>query len=466
MNLATPDPASFRDPSGRVFHAPGRILRCVMPEGLPDYESTRRSGVLQALASQGRVIPEKVVGRNVSEDPFRGAALLLEHPSLPLITYPYEWSFAQLQAAALHHLDLQIELLDSGISLCDGSAYNVQFLDATPVFIDALSFRPYVPGEPWQGYRQFCEQFLNPLLLRALRGVPHNAWFRGSPDGIPVVEFAALLRPRDVMRWQVLAHVVLHARFQRGAAAEAGAKEGEQSISRPLSPRAFREMLMQLRQFIAGLEPAKARHSPWADYSSRTPYSPREELAKRCEVSRFCADVRPATLCDIGCNAGGYTQLALESGAGRAVALDADDACIDALFTRARTAGLRVSAILCDIAAPSPDLGWAATERQGLLGRIRSEGLLALGLVHHLAIGRNLPLPDIIDLLLRIAPQGLVEFIPKSDPMCARLLAHRRDIFPGYTEEAFAAQLGARATIVSDIQVTATGRRIYRYRKG
>ncbi len=52
-----------------------------------------------------------------------------------------------LKAAALRHLEIQIELLKNNISLSDASAYNVQFDGANPVFIDYLSFRRYVDGE-------------------------------------------------------------------------------------------------------------------------------------------------------------------------------------------------------------------------------------------------------------------------------------------------------------------------------
>ena len=71
--------------------------------------------------------------------------------------------------------------------MTDASAYNVQFIGPDPVFIDHLSFRKYVDGEFWAGHRQFCEQFINPLLLQSVLGVPHNAWYRGALEGVPRV---------------------------------------------------------------------------------------------------------------------------------------------------------------------------------------------------------------------------------------------------------------------------------------
>ncbi|MCH8816049.1 MAG: class I SAM-dependent methyltransferase, partial [Chloroflexi bacterium] len=91
-----------------------------------------------------------------------------------------------LRRAALHYLDLHLDLLERNFTLSDASAYNIQFRGTRPVFIDVLSIRPYREGEYWTGYRQFCEQFLNPLLLVAVSGIPYQAWFRGNIEGIPV----------------------------------------------------------------------------------------------------------------------------------------------------------------------------------------------------------------------------------------------------------------------------------------
>jgi len=111
------------------------------------------------------------------------------------------------KAAALFHLDFHLEALEYGIALSDASAYNIQFIGARPIFIDTLSLRRYRPGELWAGHRQFCEQFLNPLLLRALVGVSHNAWYRGTQEGIPTSDLRRLLRSRHKLSRNVLTQV-------------------------------------------------------------------------------------------------------------------------------------------------------------------------------------------------------------------------------------------------------------------
>ena len=187
MSQAVAEPGSFRDPSGRVYRRDGRIFRTVLEPAVADFEFVRSTGLLQRLARDGLALAAEPVNASVLGDLAAGARYVLEQPKIPFISYPYEWSFLALKSAALCHLEVHLEALDHGVTLSDASAYNVQFEGARPVFIDALSFRHYRDGDLWVGHRQFCEQFLNPLLLRATLGIPHNAWYRGSPEGIGTV---------------------------------------------------------------------------------------------------------------------------------------------------------------------------------------------------------------------------------------------------------------------------------------
>ena len=72
-----------------------------------------------------------------------------------------------------------------------------------------------------------------------------------------------------------------------------------------------------------------------------------------------------------------------------------------------------------------------------MIERGPADALLALAFVHHLTIARNVPLNQVLDWLVRLAPTGVIEFVPKADPMVQELLRLKGDIFPGYSEEAF-----------------------------
>ncbi len=451
------DPASFRDPAGRVLKRDGRIFRTVTAAGSKDYESVRASGLIDDLAAAGLVLPLGEVDPAAAGHP-EGARYVLESEALALVSYPYEWCFGALKAAALLHLEVHLKALERDVTLIDASAYNVQFRGARPVFIDHLSFRPYEDGALWQGHRQFCEQFLNPLLLGALAGVPHNAWLRGRLEGIPAGQLSRLLPWRAKFSRHVLAHVVLPARFEQSAGKSRSLDTS--ALATAKLPRAsLVKMLRGLQTWIAGLEPV-AGPSVWRDYGQNHSYSNVGEDFKRTFVRDFLTATQPALLWDLGCNTGDYAALALASGAAGVIGCDSDLGSVEAAFARARAEDLNFLPLLVDAADPSPSQGWAGAERPDLRSRVTAQALLALALVHHLAIGRNVPLDAVVDWLVGLAPAGIIEFVPKQDPMVGKLLALRADIFSDYHEEAFLSALAAKARIVRSDLVPDSSRRL------
>jgi ribosomal protein L11 methylase PrmA len=454
------DPGSFRDPAGHVYERGGRIFRTVFERAAEDYEFLRSRDLLRRLADERWIVAsEEVTSADLGE---RAAAAryVVEHPRLPFISYPYEWTFPLLQAAALFHVDFQLQALTHGVALSDASAYNVQFLGPRPIFMDVLSLRRYHEGEFWAGHRQFCEQFLNPLLLRATTGVPHNHWYRGSLEGIATNELLRVLPARKKLGWNTLTHVVLPSRLQARATARAAAATVK---SRRLPRPAFEAMLKQLRRWIARLEPADTGRTEWSQYAETNTYAQGEEAAKRSFIAEFAAKTRPAMMLDLGCNTGEYTEAALNAGAGLVVGLDFDQSALEKAYVRAVSRGLNFLPLFLDAANPSPDQGWSGAERKALHRRAKADALIALALEHHLVIGRNIPLQRCVDWLVGFAPRGVIEFVHKSDPTVQRMLALREDVFPEYEEPAFAAALGRAARIVKSETVTATGRRLFWY---
>ncbi len=455
---------SFRDPAGQVYAVDGRILRTVSRFGVEDYEALRSSGVLQSFTEAGRIVSAEEVDKACLGAAAREACYVLEHPRLPIISYPYEWPFEVLKSAALAHLDLQRDALEHDIVLSDASAYNVQFRGTAPLFIDYLSFRRYRPGEYWQGHRQFCEQFLNPLLLRALFGLNHNAWYRGSQEGVTAVELSRILKWHQKLRPFLLMHVVLPARFQLAATRDAGAKL-QKAKQRQMPKSAYLAMLGQLRDWIEGLRPRDKAPTVWSHYDHEHNYTDLDHSAKSAFIRNFVAATKPGMLWDLGCNTGEYSELALGAGAQTVVGFDIDQQALDHAYRRAVDRGLSFTPLYLDAANPSPDQGWDGAERRSLKARACADALIALAFVHHLAIGRNVPLAQVIRWLLDLAPQGVIEFVPKTDPQVSRMLALREDIFPDYTEERFLGLLQSQARIVEQKRLVADGRLLVWYRR-
>jgi ribosomal protein L11 methylase PrmA len=224
-------------------------------------------------------------------------------------------------------------------------------------------------------------------------------------------------------------------------------------------------MLKTLRRWIERLEPSGERRTIWSDYAKKNSYSSEEALAKRDFIDSFVRTVRPKKLWDVGCNTGDYSCTALDAGAELVVGFDADHGALDCAVQRARREHRNFLPLYLDVANPAPSQGWAQLERRGLRERADACAVMALAVIHHLAIGRNIPLPSVIAWLVQLAPQGVIEFVPKTDPMIQNLLQLREDIFDNYHESVFLQTLQESAEIVASIVVSASGRRLFWYRK-
>ena len=456
------DPGSFRDRSGRVFIKDGRVFRSVMASAHEEIQFVLDSGLFGALTDTNRLVALEPVETSVLADEEPGAAAVFEHPRLDHVSYPYEWSFSLLKAAALLQLDVHLEALRHQVTLSDATAYNIQFRGPEPVFIDHLSFRRYREGEYWAGHRQFTAEFLAPLLLRALLGVPHNAWFRGSMDGIAVEDLNRLLPLSAKLSWNVLTHVCLQARLQRGADQADAARAMAQ---RKLPRVALERMLTGLQHWIERLQPADTGKTTWQNYVGEHSYDDEELATKRAFVDRFVRASGAGVVWDIGCNTGDYSAVALAAGARTAIGFDADHGALELAYARARSERANLLPLWLDAANPSPDQGWGQVERQGLGRRASGDCLLALAVVHHLAIARNVPLEAVIDWLVSLAPAGVIEFVPREDPMVQRLLRLREDIFDDYHLERFRAAVRSRAALRAEEVVSKSGRTLIAYER-
>jgi len=450
---------SYRDPSGYVFERDGEIFRAIANVGAPHFEASR--DILSELAAEGRVvsfseIDPTSIGLAREQWPF-----VLECSRLPFVSMPYEWSFSLLRDAALFHLDLHLDLLARGFTLSDASAYNVQFVGPNPIFIDHLSVRPYQDGEFWTGHRQFCEQFLNPLLLRAYLDIAPNSWYRGSLEGISILDLARLLPLRRKLSWKALSHIVLPSKFQSGSTSDKDANFSVQGRRFPLA--GFVGMLRQLRRWISHLTPANVSKTTWANYAKTTTYSDDETSLKKNVVSKLVISSGAKSVIDLGCNSGDYSQVSLGGGATQVIGFDFDQQALDQAHQRAKADDLNFLPLYLDAKNPSPDQGWMQRERGGLAGRAKADLVLALAFEHHLAIAHNIPLDQVVNWIASIAPAGIIEFVPKTDPTVRKMLALREDIFPNYTEENFQAILSSHRKISGREQISSSGRTLYTF---
>jgi len=460
-----PEPGSFRDWDGRVFGGDGRILRALSPDGFADWEALAASRLFERFRESGELVEtaparDEVLLEVQALDPEGGWIAVLDHERLPYVSYPYEWSFSMLRDAAALQLRLLSAALEEDLMLKDATPYNVQWRGAQPVFVDVGSFERARDGEPWPGYRQFCMLYLFPLMLQAYKGVAFQPWLRGSLEGIDPGTFRALFGRRDAVRPGMLRHVFLHASLERRyahRAAEVRSDLQEAGFDR----RMIAASVAGMTSLLAKLRPSE-RDSTWQDYDTTCSYDERETAAKEAFVRRAVGLQRRQLVWDLGCNEGRYSRIAAEN-ADFVVAIDSDDAVVDALYRSLSAEGNRVILpLVVDLANPSPPLGWAGVERRSLVGRGRPDLTLCLALVHHLSISRNVPLREVVRWLRELDSEVVVELPHRGDPMVQRLLGSKREhAHPDYNRGSFEDALRSLFRVVDSLELASGTRTLY-----
>jgi ribosomal protein L11 methylase PrmA len=447
--------SSFRDPSGFLFLEDGLIFRQVNASYRQDYDHLMNSRLYSRLVESGLLVPHVEVDRALAltEDAYK----ILQPEPIPFISYPYEWSFTQLKQAALCTLQIQRDSLEFGMSLKDCSAYNIQFRQGKPVLIDTLSFEKVVEGRPWVAYRQFCQHFLAPLALMSFVDVRLSQLLRVHIDGIPLDLASRLLPFRSKLRFSLLSHILLHAKSQKHFS-----EKPVDAGSRRMGRRAFLGLIDSLESGIKALS-WKPQETTWSNYYASTNYDSDAFQHKTQVVSEILDRIapKPRTLWDLGANNGFFSRLA--SGRGiLTLAFDMDAACVERNYCECLQRGeMQLLPLLLDLTNPSPDLGWSNQERMSLLQRGPTDVVLALALIHHLAIANNVTLPQLSKFFARLSKTLIIEFVPKSDSQVQRLLSTREDVFPHYTQESFEKEFRKHFVIHRAEKIRRTERTLY-----
>jgi SAM-dependent methyltransferase len=437
------EPGSFRDPDSAVFRVDGKVLRGLSGQAAADWDRLRATDFLPRLTESGQIVRTTAYEGDAPPSP-RGQAWarVVEHERVPVVSYPYEWPFAMLREAAALHLEVLAAALDEGLSLKDGTAYNVQFVGSRPTFIDIGSFE--ASTGPWPGYRQFCQTMLFPLLVQAHLGVPYQPMLRGAVDGLTASDVAGMFSGLRRFRKGVLRNVTLHSVLERKVTT------ATETVKSDLTSSGFTTELAKataknLLKLVRSLEVAKRGsasddddHSVWSDYRDTCSYSDDDARAKAAFVTGALAEGRSHVVLDLGANDGEYSALAAEH-ADYVVAVDGDEKVVDLLYRRLRAAGKEnVLPLYMNLVDPSGGIGWRNRERAPFVERVRPDATLALALIHHLTIAANVPLPEVVAWLASFGGRLVVEFPHTDDVQVKRLLANKpAGLFDDYRRDAF-----------------------------
>ncbi|MCP4923076.1 MAG: hypothetical protein GY915_03470 [bacterium] len=121
------DTGSFRDPANKVYILPSpsgeksRVFRGLRSDALEEYENILKTKFWEEGQKEQSII--STTRLNEKDKSFSEIAkhgnwdAVLEHTPIPFISYPYEWSFSMLKAAAL----LQLDLVEKALELTKGN---------------------------------------------------------------------------------------------------------------------------------------------------------------------------------------------------------------------------------------------------------------------------------------------------------------------------------------------------------
>jgi hypothetical protein len=445
--------ASFRDPSGFLFKREDVLYRQVNRKYEHEYVRLMESGLYEKLVKAKLLIPH-VEAENVeaeSSECFK----ILQPERVPFISYPYEWSFGQLKDAALATLSIQKRALKLDMSLKDASAYNIQFVRGKATLIDTLSFELYKEGQPWVAYRQFCQHFLAPLALMTLRDVRLNQLLRVYIDGVPLDLASELLPWKTHLNFGLMTHIHLHASAQRKYSGEEVKSRGGS-----MGKQAMTSLIESLEATVKKLD-WKPGGTEWGNYYDITNYSDAAFEHKKQLVGEWTTRCQPSIVWDLGANNGVFSRLAADQGP-LVVSWDIDPAAVEQNYRQVKTEkNDRVLPLLLDLTNPSPAIGWANRERDSFGGRGPADLVLALAVIHHLAISNNVPLSQLAEFFAETGKWLVIEFVPKADSQVQKLLASREDIFPDYTRAGFEAAFSQRFKLYEAVPVKESERVLY-----
>jgi hypothetical protein len=419
-------PSSYRDPSGFVFEKNGVLYRQINTSFKEHFDHFMQSGCYDQLTGKGLAIRHEKVDKNLTGSPSWYKTIKPER--VEFISYPYEWSFDMLKDAALLTLQLVKEGLSFNMILKDATPYNIQWHKGRLIFIDTLSFEKY-EEKPWIAYRQFCENFLGPLLIMHYSKQQMPGLLLAWPDGIPLPVVRSLLPKRSRFSLHTYLHVHLHARIS-------GRKKDASDKTAQLSRQKLINLISSLEVLIKRLKTPEQK-STWSEYYDEAGRRNDYLDQKKKIISAWLSDVNITTAADLGANEGEFSQLLTERNI-HTIAADFDPYCINRLYNKIKAARLQnIQPLVSDLANPAPAIGVNNKERSAFIDRIQVDLVLALALIHHLAIARNIPLEMIAEFFGRLGKNLVVEFISKEDEKVKLMLQQKKDIYTGYSEPGF-----------------------------
>jgi len=427
---------TFRDPAGQLQLTETHALRRIYPAAVEETLAFLASPLRATLERSGDLVVTEIV-ESTTHPGVLPEQLWLQHPRIDPISYPWEWTTAQWRSAAELTLRLASQAIDAGWTLKDATPLNILFVGARPILVDVLSFERRNPhSSVWLAYGQFVRTFLLPLVAAKYLSWSLQATLF-SRDGYEPRMIYEALSPWQRLYPDLLDVVTLATLFEGTPGKEHQPRKLPSTSNPELATHILHKRIARLGKQTRRAAQSE-RPSQWSEYQKSAGHYSFADTENKQRFVRSALDrCHPGRVLDIGANTGTYSLMAAEAGA-EVVALDSDIAAIEALWRTVAQQGQAVTALVANIARPTPAVGWRNREQLSLLERLagKFDLVLMLAVIHHMILREQVSLAQIGDLCARLTRRWLVlEWVPPSDPMFQEWLRGRDELYGHLSED-------------------------------
>ena len=446
--------SSFRDNKASVYDTSDRILRKVDKSLNINFKEFLNSNFYKK--NFRNIIKTKILNAKQLDNisiPDEKNSTWLEHEKLEYIIYPYELTFNQLKDSAILFLDLYLNALEESYDIIDASAYNIQFKDNNPLFIDLGSFTELQNDSEILWHKQFCENYLAPLLIKSKADINFNDIFKGNLDGIDLKLTSKILPLSTFFDFNILTNIHLHSLLNSKISSSTHTRKNNLKIKK-ISKNQKKLIEKGLKKTIKKLH--SKNKSYWSTYSKINSYSEQETIKKEKYVSEFVKSQNISCLLDVGCNDGHYSNICFNNNVKKVVGIDNDLDALDRAYLRFKIEKLNFYSIYQNFSNPSSGIGWNNRERLSFTERFKDkfDGVICLALIHHVCIGKNVPIEMFIEYLGNFSNNFLLEFVSKDDAMVKNLLRNKENLIKYYNLDYLKNTINKYYRIISENKIT------------
>lgn len=439
------------DSQGEVFIANDAVYRKI--RHAHEYSVLNVLKVLHATKVNG-IIPTEICSNNIFFDNQNESrdTLVLKHKKITYISYPHEWCASMLKDAALFHLELSERLFKLDLFIKDAHPWNILFEKGRPIFIDFTSIVS-MDSLFYEDYLLTNKQYKNAEPNTRLAWVIKEIFERMYLPYFVNHLYAYAFGKRSRVKF-LIEKTTLNASTTMPSILE-GLPELRLTVSTITKLLGFLISLANLKKILRGIAHKKhilnfygeihdcisklnvgISNSPYAAYYSSKGEDQNwlyinEWNAKQKNIYKYLNDPEINTVLDVACNTGWFAILAAKLGK-HVVAFDTDEACIEILYNQVKKNQLDILPLVLNFTKLTEDRYSIYDGRQLLINasqRLRSDSVIALGIIHHLILGLGLTFKQVLDILITLCnKQLIIEFVDKLDVM----IINQPSFFPAY----------------------------------